>query len=149
MPMEFVGDRVADGGDFVYSPVEDKATPDKMIYDKNAHKHKMKEKLKVIDYKEICRKMLVEEIFGLLETGEISKSESSQIWKCGMDRLVETGEISEEEADRYTERLNEMYLEKFREIEEEEIVHPTLYGGITPYVCGGETSVEAAEMKHL
>ena len=29
-----------------------------------------------------------------------------------MDRLVKRGEISEEEANRYTERLNEMYLEK-------------------------------------
>ena len=43
---------------------------------------------------------------------------------------------------------NEMYIEKLREVKEEEIGHPTLYGGMTPYTCGAETYIEETKMKN-
>ena len=43
---------------------------------------------------------------------------------------------------------NEIYLEKLREVKEKEIGSPTSYCEMTPYTCGGETTIEATGMKH-
>ena len=89
MPVEVVGDVVTESGNVVNNPVEGKVARDKRINDKNAGEHNIKKKLRVIHDKEIYEKMLVKEIFELLETGELSKHDFSQLLEYRMDKLVE------------------------------------------------------------
>ena len=124
---------IVESGDVVDSQVEDRVARDKMINDKNVDKHKEMDKFAEIGE--------TSEKDADMYTDRLNEMYLEKIKE--MDKFVETGEISEEE------KLNEMYFKKFREIEEKEIGHPTSYGGVTHFVCGGKTSVEVvAEMKH-